>query len=549
MEFRGLPCEAGMRIADVYCPEVRRQPFVRGNNVNRLEVVSCWKDLSHTQAAEIALWKRLLGDALSEQLEEVIRATTVFNPIELASVRRCLLPVNLWRLVHDIITSVYSTPSYLSQVSWLVSTQDIPGMVYNFVRTHDCFRDPRANVEADIKYTPVGDAFHVVAEILWERPHVLFPNLASTLQPGDHFRIAPAKIPAIGATSGFPQFPEDTNYEVTSRVLPLKWDLIKRRFSGVVPEWNEIPDAWDAFPRGPHGVYRSFDHGPKIMEFTLMAKTTMLFPRNVRHERISRYNIKLEVRGPQSRTHSLGTHLDTNVALPRFVLNPFEYWDREAPTMSADSGVHVNAPTVDDEHRVEPLREIMVPFAMDGHYRAKALWETEPIVTLDFAPTSRGKALNDTPLYIATQERSEMSSEAVRSVVPHKRSRACEANDPGSTVMSALRKRGSVKRMVFQRRKGSQPPQLPPSPGSSVSQLTTHTVSSQDTAQREIQRNYQEFLEDSFARASPHRQGQNRVAGHDAEDEQIAFEDVFLDDLQTEDSATETDFSSVESKT
>ena len=77
VDFRGLPGEAGLKIADIYCPEVRRPPFIRANNVNRLDVVSCWKGLSYTQAADIALWKRLLGDALGEQLEEGVRATVL----------------------------------------------------------------------------------------------------------------------------------------------------------------------------------------------------------------------------------------------------------------------------------------------------------------------------------------------------------------------------------------------------------------------------------------------------------------------------------------
>jgi hypothetical protein len=71
---RGLPGVAGLNITDIYCPDVHRLPFVKANNVNHLDVVTCWKGLSCTQASEVALWKRLLGDALGEQLEETVRA-------------------------------------------------------------------------------------------------------------------------------------------------------------------------------------------------------------------------------------------------------------------------------------------------------------------------------------------------------------------------------------------------------------------------------------------------------------------------------------------
>ena len=74
VELRGLPGAAGSDPIDVYCPEVHRPNFVKANNVNRLDVISCWKGLSYNQASEIALWKRLLGDALGGQLDEAVRA-------------------------------------------------------------------------------------------------------------------------------------------------------------------------------------------------------------------------------------------------------------------------------------------------------------------------------------------------------------------------------------------------------------------------------------------------------------------------------------------
>jgi hypothetical protein len=147
-------------------------------------------------------------------------------------------------------------------------------MIYNFIRTHDCFRDLRPNVEVDLSYTRTGDELQVVAEVLWQRPHVLFPHLAATLKPGADFIIAPKSAPTIGANSGFPQFPEEIELSVDSKTLPLTWDPIKECFWAVVPRSN----------------LRRLN-----MEMTVTVKTTLMFLENIRHERISRYNIRLTI--------------------------------------------------------------------------------------------------------------------------------------------------------------------------------------------------------------------------------------------------------------
>jgi len=173
-------------------------------------------------------------------------------------------------------------------------------MVYNFVRTHDCFRDARPNVETNISYTRIGDELQVVAEILWQRPHVLFPHLTATLQPGAEFTIAPEHAPTIGATSGFPQFPEHT--ELTAHSSALTWDPRKECFRTVVPSnesWQtdctSLSKAQRTTPYSQHSVRRIC----RAMESILTVKSTLLFPGSVRHERTSRYNIRLDIREPQ----------------------------------------------------------------------------------------------------------------------------------------------------------------------------------------------------------------------------------------------------------
>jgi hypothetical protein len=300
IDFRGLPGESVKRGADIYCPSVRRWPFVNKNDVNRLDVVSCWKGLSYMQAAEVAMWEHQLRDALCEQLKEAVRATFSKDATESSSNDHSFLQVDLWRLVHDMITAAYSKLPHLSRgPSWFISTRDLPGMVYNFVRTHDCFQDPQvnennlfslrdsqANVKAEINHTCVGDEFHAVVVTLWERPHVLLSDFHLA---GDSFKIVPRTIPASRATSGFFPFPEETDYEMKSPTLQFSWDPTERCFSAVVPERKKsLEDCRKQILGHPK---------PTVVEATLTAKTTVDFPGNVRHERTSRYNIRTSTPG------------------------------------------------------------------------------------------------------------------------------------------------------------------------------------------------------------------------------------------------------------
>jgi hypothetical protein len=131
------------------------------------------------------------------------------------------------------------------------------------------------------------------------------------------------------------------------------------------------------------------------------------------------------------------------------------------------------------------------------------------------------------------------------SVVPLKRMRAYEANDPASTVMSDLGKGGSAKRIGFQVcGLNSSPRKLPFLPKSRISHIVR--LPAPDPMQREIQRNYSEFLENKAAGETPRKQGQHDGHEEEAEEERKAFENAFLEDSQMEGWTTETSVSSLE---
>jgi hypothetical protein len=131
------------------------------------------------------------------------------------------------------------------------------------------------------------------------------------------------------------------------------------------------------------------------------------------------------------------------------------------------------------------------------------------------------------------------------SIVPLKRVRPHEANDPGSTIMPDLRESDSPKRIEFQVHGMNSPPRkFPFLPKSRIS----HTVSvpAQDPIQREIQRNYKEFLGNKVNDAILNQQGELGGVEDEAEEESKAFESAFLEDSQTEGWTTETSVSSLE---
>jgi len=70
--LKGLPSAYKSETTDVYCPQVRRSASTDHQHINHLDVVSCWKQLSFRQAAEIARWETLFKTALESQLRNTI---------------------------------------------------------------------------------------------------------------------------------------------------------------------------------------------------------------------------------------------------------------------------------------------------------------------------------------------------------------------------------------------------------------------------------------------------------------------------------------------
>ncbi|KAF2685134.1 hypothetical protein K458DRAFT_388028 [Lentithecium fluviatile CBS 122367] len=626
---------------DVYCPKVRRRPFVTADHVNLLDVISCWKGLSHTQATEVSIWNRLFREGLEEQLRDAVRAEVLHGiPLEEPSLsedtfaqgHRQPLPVDIWRLLHYMITAFYSmNTSISSQTSWFVSTGDLPGMVFNLVRTHDCFTGSRPFVEADISCRRLHDRLHLVADVVWQGPPLDFSGLATRIQPGMEYIITPEHgSDKFGPDASFPQFPGEIEFAVRSHKLPLVWDPDTHSFLAVVPS-KELREPGCISPTDGRRdtVYTAHScnflldlygapRKQETAETTFFAKSVLLFPGNVRHERTSRYSIKLDIDHPENpqqatdtwgscnaerfttrdpspmpapslvneyqdkspKRHKVATedarspvfHDHSAFQKQRLALDPFEHVDLESDTKPstfakrADSGIgSIPAAFNDDMSGVEEL------------------WVGDHLSVLVNATASCSAkvARNATPAINAASWTQKLTDRTEPAVI-RTRSRAYEANLAESKVMPSLRKRGSVKRIVFHHHKRDdwqlhecptpEDSDHPSSPGSDTyrrsrelrakyeepltkkyekaSLQNSSPGSDASSRVREIRANYKEFLEKKQTKARRQRLGHPDLETDDdnGEEQRKAFESLFLEDSQSEGWATDTDMSSVRSR-
>jgi hypothetical protein len=69
MVLRGLPNEDLPPSSALNFPRVRRSPLVAGT-VQHLDMVSCWKGLSHSQGLELTLWEHLFKQSLASRIKQ-----------------------------------------------------------------------------------------------------------------------------------------------------------------------------------------------------------------------------------------------------------------------------------------------------------------------------------------------------------------------------------------------------------------------------------------------------------------------------------------------
>jgi hypothetical protein len=189
-------------------------------------------------------------------------------------------------------------------MEWSLSSQELPSLVYNLVRLHDCFihtlNGPKVLFDVSQSYTRgVLTAF---VNVRWQPPRVIFSDLPSRLLEGDPYRITPrlANIDLFADdNNGFSWLKDEITYTVTKSSLPLLWDDAEQCF--YVPDSREVYHPLFSFYHVLRTCYLLCDQETKdgVHETILSARITTHFQGGVRFETQSRYSIKLQVHGDE----------------------------------------------------------------------------------------------------------------------------------------------------------------------------------------------------------------------------------------------------------
>lgn len=185
-----------------------------------------------------------------------------------------LIEVNLPNLIHHIIDAFYndhSSQNAARNFRWSLGSGDLPGFVYNYIATHDCFLRSSegvfmsAEVTLDYYTMPV---VHAITRVHWQPPDVKFEHVPSQLGPRGQYHIAPYREPD---SSSYNRFPDDVVYTVTRSTSMIQWDKFSELFRA------QAPDT------------------PTTSETLIQASIVTKFPEDVRFERVSRYVVKVEI--------------------------------------------------------------------------------------------------------------------------------------------------------------------------------------------------------------------------------------------------------------
>ncbi|PVI00942.1 hypothetical protein DM02DRAFT_654964 [Periconia macrospinosa] len=239
IQLSGSPARSDA--SDMYCPQIRRSPLSNAHAVNHIDVVSCWKGLSLRQASEALMWERFHDEALVVQVTDSLRTlflrglppmsdsipvrTLLMENICLNNTR--FIEVDIQRLVYDMIGMLYEQTAYeehQSVSSWFSATQDLPAMVYNFVRTRDYYLEasPKCYVQVTLSYTALPSALTITGVIDWHEPTVEFLALPISLCAGEEYFITPEYMAQGLGLSTYPLLRTEVEFSVSSNKLPVR---------------------------------------------------------------------------------------------------------------------------------------------------------------------------------------------------------------------------------------------------------------------------------------------------------------------------------------
>jgi hypothetical protein len=159
----------------------------------------------------------------------------------------CTINLSMSRFIHDMISLLYSNNSSgittRRTMEWSLSSQELPSLVYNLIRLHDCFmhtlNGPKVLFDVSQSYT--RGVLTAYVKVRWQAPRVTFSELPSRLSEGDPYRITPRFASMDLRTddnNGLRWLKDEITYTVTKSSLPLLWDDAEQCF--YVPDHQEV---------------------------------------------------------------------------------------------------------------------------------------------------------------------------------------------------------------------------------------------------------------------------------------------------------------------
>ncbi|KAF3054109.1 hypothetical protein E8E11_011717 [Didymella keratinophila] len=311
VDLRGLMFGRHSSVSAVLTPKVRRGPYNENVNPNHLDVVECWKGLSHTQALELAMWYQFLHESLHNEVKDSLTQGIVKHllarsePIEevyfvahileyLRSKPRRIIDVHFVDVIDSMMSMFHDQfPNESASIAsiWSSFSGGLSRFLHKFLRLQDCFYHSAEGPCLDINFNFqfANWVLKASGDVMWQPPCVQFLHVPTIRASGETYRITPfvwqevvgpTKSPGCDGSGGYV---ERVEYEILRSRATFTWDPVKRCFNTVI--WN------------PSGRLRT-------IETIILARVTTSFPDHTAFERQSRWSMKLDVTPSHQPSHA-----------------------------------------------------------------------------------------------------------------------------------------------------------------------------------------------------------------------------------------------------
>lgn len=260
--------------------------------IQHIDVVTCWKGLTYSQASELAFWEQAFRHCLTLQVESSLRmliatqlrqlqskrtyfsrmfaSNAVAESLDglslllhlnecLAGVKRQTVNIDEQRLIDDMMRLFYDEDESFRSTrcyGWATGSRNLPRFLWNFLRTQDCFLyavdGPKLLIDKS-SYEYRYPIFNITAEVVWSAPEIRFDDIPASVQRDEMYRITPVYLESLLPASIFNPFSKKIRYTLDESDSGAQWDSDDDCFRMVAP----IPSAIEvSAPAGQ--IFRDF---------------------------------------------------------------------------------------------------------------------------------------------------------------------------------------------------------------------------------------------------------------------------------------------------